>query len=91
MSKYLSAIILLVIIVCSGCLQPDSSKNDTQIKPNILFIAIDDLRPELGVYGNEQIKTPHIDQLGKVHNPVKLTPPFRFVLTPPFRRFDPLQ
>lgn len=32
-------------------------------KPNVLFIAIDDLRPELGCYGSTQVKTPHIDQL----------------------------
>ena len=32
-------------------------------KPNILFIAIDDLRPELGCYGSPQVKTPHIDKL----------------------------
>ncbi len=32
-------------------------------KPNILFIAIDDLRPELGCYGNDIIKSPNIDQL----------------------------
>ena len=33
-----------------------------QEKPNILFIAIDDLRPELGTYGNTQIKSPNIDK-----------------------------
>lgn len=32
-------------------------------RPNILFIAIDDLRPELGCYGSTQAKTPHIDKL----------------------------
>jgi len=32
-------------------------------KPNILFIAIDDLRPELGCYGAEHIVSPNIDQL----------------------------
>jgi iduronate 2-sulfatase len=31
-------------------------------RPNILFIAIDDLRPELGCYGATQVKTPHIDK-----------------------------
>ena len=34
-------------------------------RPNILFIAIDDLRPELGCYGDKFIKTPSIDQLAK--------------------------
>jgi len=32
---------------------------------NVLFIAVDDLRPELGVYGVEGIKTPHIDALAR--------------------------
>ncbi|MEM7391744.1 MAG: sulfatase [Verrucomicrobiota bacterium] len=34
-------------------------------KPNVLFIAVDDLRPELGCYGREQIKSPHIDRLAQ--------------------------
>ena len=32
-------------------------------RPNILFIISDDLRPELGCYGVEGIKTPNIDSL----------------------------
>jgi len=31
--------------------------------PNVLFIFVDDLRPELGSYGNAIIKTPHMDKL----------------------------
>ena len=34
-------------------------------KPNILFIAIDDLRPELGCYGSPIAVTPHLDGIAK--------------------------
>ena len=34
-------------------------------KPNILFIAVDDLKPIIGAYGNGMIKTPNIDRLAK--------------------------
>ena len=33
-------------------------------KKNVLFIIVDDLRPELGCYGSEAVITPHIDGLG---------------------------
>ena len=34
-------------------------------KPNILFIAVDDLRPELACYGNPIIKSPNIDRIAR--------------------------
>lgn len=34
-------------------------------RPNILMICVDDLRPELGCYGVDYIKTPHIDRLAE--------------------------
>lgn len=53
--------ILLTILILSafftGC------KEDVQKQPNILFIAIDDLRPELNCYGATQIKSPNIDKI----------------------------
>ncbi|MCJ7681165.1 MAG: sulfatase, partial [Candidatus Aminicenantes bacterium] len=32
-------------------------------RPNILFVIVDDMRPDLGCYGNSVIKTPHIDSV----------------------------
>lgn len=34
-------------------------------KPNLLFIAVDDLRPQLGCYGERWMVTPNIDRLAK--------------------------
>ncbi len=40
-----------------------SLSQDQTDPPNVLFIAVDDLRPDLGSYGNELIQTPHMDNL----------------------------
>lgn len=34
-------------------------------RPNVLFFFVDDLRPELGCYGHQSVKTPNIDALAK--------------------------
>lgn len=55
---------LLLLILISGALMSlQSEQEQQQKKPNILLIAIDDLRPELGCYGAEHIKSPNIDLL----------------------------
>lgn len=40
-----------------------SCKEETTTPPNILFIAVDDLRPELACYGKSYVHSPNFDQL----------------------------
>lgn len=42
-----------------------TSCKQTPQKPNILFIGVDDLRPELGCYGSEIAISPNLDALAK--------------------------
>ncbi len=34
-------------------------------RPNVLFIAVDDLRPEFGAYGADYVKSPNLDRIAK--------------------------
>ncbi len=34
-------------------------------RPNVLFIAVDDLRPEFGAYGASHVKSPNLDRLAR--------------------------
>ena len=55
---FLFSIILGFIILTSL-----NNNSDVQKKPNIIFIAVDDLRPQLNCYGKSQIISPNIDYL----------------------------
>lgn len=52
------AIITLVLMGCS--MERDGRSSS---RPNILFISVDDLRPELTAYGYENIHSPNLDRL----------------------------
>jgi len=54
---------LAVIVFVSLHLATTSARKNPPQKLNVLFIAVDDLRPELGCYGNQLIKTPNVDRL----------------------------
>lgn len=58
MSTYVTAAVLLLMQFFSG------TETFGQ-KPNILFLFVDDLRADLGAYGNAVIQTPNLDRLAE--------------------------
>lgn len=58
-------IFMLVAAVVSFASFSLASEDASGRKPNVLFIAVDDLRPELGCYGETAIRSPNIDALAK--------------------------
>ena len=61
--KILSMFLLMGSMVIGCKTEKENSVGRPVKKPNILFIAIDDLRPEIGAYGSEVAITPYIDAL----------------------------
>lgn len=61
--QFLKIFVLSLVFTVSGICQTTTQKNVKSQKPNILFIAVDDLRPELNFYGANQIKSPNLDKL----------------------------
>lgn len=61
--RKLSLSIICLSIIC--CIYKSNAQQKTA-QPNVLFIAIDDLKPILGCYGDKIVKTPNIDRLAKM-------------------------
>lgn len=56
----MSRLLLAVACCCLGLLPPSAVR---AAPPNVLFIAVDDLRPQLNAYGKGFMHTPHMDRL----------------------------
>jgi len=55
----LKIIIIIQITVLLSCCSGDTGME----RPNFLVIFVDDLRPQLGCYGHQQMISPNIDRL----------------------------
>lgn len=59
-------ICLSILTIFFSCDRRKAEALISNSKPNVLFIAVDDLRPELNCYGKTQIHSPNIDRLSEV-------------------------
>lgn len=56
--------LVALIFAMYGCTGSEGKNNEPKfIRPNVLFLIVDDLRPELGAYGASHIHSPNIDKL----------------------------
>lgn len=62
---YVLKLICILIILGVADIFSSCSQKTLQKHPNVLFIVVDDLRPELNCYGNNNILTPNIDRLAE--------------------------
>ena len=58
-----SALPFAWLLVWLGSVISLCAAGSTSSRPNVLFIAVDDLRPQMGCYGDTWMKTPNLDRL----------------------------
>lgn len=59
--SFLKQLPVRVALLSASCIYLSSVQ--AQERKNVLFIVVDDLRPELGCYGSDAVITPNIDRL----------------------------
>ena len=62
-SRKLIVLSLVLVFLSFKTTRENEEKTSISKKKNILFIMVDDLRPELNIYGENKISSPHIDAL----------------------------
>ena len=62
-NAFVSLLACLFSLLATACTQAQTDTQANHNRYNVLFIAVDDLRPELGCFGVDYVKTPNIDRL----------------------------
>lgn len=55
----------LHLMLCLAAVGLARAADSSPARPNVLFIAVDDLRPEFGAYGASYVKSPNLDRIAK--------------------------
>jgi iduronate 2-sulfatase len=53
----------ILVLLALGAAIDAAATTQTDKRPNVLFIIVDDLRPAIGAYGDDVVQTPNIDAL----------------------------